>query len=63
MPEMYITDYIMTFFTGVLNFEQVSRIFDIYIFEGDKIIYRAALAIQKINEKELLREPDMSNLS
>ena len=37
-------------------FESVCRIWDIFLSEGIKIVFRVALAILKINEEALLRE-------
>jgi hypothetical protein len=42
--------------------EYTKRIWDIYIIEGPKVLYRIALGILKINEKELLKN-DIFNLS
>lgn len=44
----------MSIFSLNLNISCVVRIWDILFFEGEKTIYRTALAILKINEKILL---------
>ena len=44
----------MTLFSCSFNFKSTVRIWDIYFVEGKKIIHRVALAMFKINEKELL---------
>ena len=41
-------------FINVLPFQSVLRILDIYLVEGDIIMYRIALAIIKILEKTIL---------
>lgn len=51
---MYLLDFVMSLFTAVLPPEMCARIFDIYFFENDKILYRAMLAIMKILENLLL---------
>ena len=65
-PTMYASQWFFTLFTNCLPFEVVVRIFDCYLLEGEKIIYRIALAILKLNEKELLNskhfETFMENL-
>lgn len=55
LPNIYMTEYIMTMFTSTLNFEQVSRIFDIMLAENEKILFRAALAIQKISKEQIMK--------
>lgn len=37
----------------ILPFNILMRIFDVYLYEGEKILFRAGLAILKIKEKEL----------
>ncbi len=52
---MFLTEWIMTFFCRGFSFELVTRVWDIFMFEGDmKIIYRVALAILKYFEDEFL---------
>ena len=50
----YLTEYFITLYSGILPFEIVARIFDIFIYENEKILYRAALAILSILEKHIL---------
>ncbi len=44
----------MTLFSAVLPFNLFLRTFDIFFFEGWKIIFRVSLAIIKNKEKEIL---------
>jgi hypothetical protein len=44
----------MTLFSAVLPFNLFLRTFDIFFYEGWKIIFRVSLAILKIKEKEIL---------
>ena len=54
-PTMFVTEWIMTFFCRGFSFELVTRVWDIFMFEGDmKIIYRVSLAILKYFEEEFL---------
>jgi hypothetical protein len=65
-PTMYASQWFFTLYTNCLPFELLVRIFDCYLLEGEKIIYRTALAIMKVNENELLNakhfEDFMENL-
>lgn len=44
----------MTFFAAYFPVEVTSRIWDIYLVEGRKTLFRFALAILKVNEAALL---------
>ena len=44
----------MTLFSSVLPFNLFIRALDIFLNEGWKVLYRTALAILKIKEKEIL---------
>ena len=46
----------MTMFCRGFSFELVTRVWDIYLFEGYKIIYRVALALLKVVQSKLLSE-------
>lgn len=47
----------MTLFSCGFPFALIVRIWDIFVVEGRKILYRIALAIFKLNEKEMLKQP------
>ena len=49
IPSMYGSGWFMTIFANQISFECSLRIWDIFVLEGRKIIYRVALAIFKIN--------------
>jgi hypothetical protein len=55
-PTMYASQWFMTVCIYKFPFESVCRIWDIFLSEGVKIVFRVALAILKINEEALLRE-------
>ena len=54
-PTMYASQWFFTCFANCLPFNIVVRIFDCYLLEGEKIIYRIALALFKLKEKYLLK--------
>lgn len=51
VPQIYASQWFLTLFSVYFPFEVVVRIWDIYLVEGRKTIFRFALAIMKINEK------------
>jgi len=53
-PTMYATEWLMTMFTRGFSFDLVTRVWDIYLAEGFKIVYRVALALLKTIEVQLL---------
>ncbi|KPI90532.1 putative rab-like GTPase activating protein [Leptomonas seymouri] len=54
-PSFYSTHWFMTVFTYYFNFGLISRIWDMFLCEGWKPVYRIALALMKMEEKRLLR--------
>lgn len=52
----------MTFFTGVLPISICCRIYDIFIFENEKIIFRAILTIFKYLESLILDKANMGDI-
>ena len=55
VPQIWASQWFLTFFAAYFPLEIVSRIWDIYLVEGRKTIFRFALAILKINETALLK--------
>ncbi|KAG6590888.1 EVI5-like protein [Phytophthora cinnamomi] len=53
-PTMYLTQWFLTLFTYNFPFEFVTRVWDAFLHEGWKVIYRAALALLKVSQKTLL---------
>lgn len=53
-PCFYAVHWFMTVFTYYFNFGLVSRIWDMFLCEGWKPVYRIALALLKIEERRLL---------
>lgn len=54
-PEMYASQWFMTIFTIGVNYESTVRIYDAFMTEGPKILYRVGLYIMKANEVFILR--------
>lgn len=54
---MFASSWFITCFTYAFPFELVTRIWDIFIAEGWKIIFRVAVALLKMGQKELLKLP------
>jgi len=48
---MFATEWFMTVFCRVFSFDLVTRVLDIFTYEGFKIVYRVALALIKSVEK------------
>ena len=78
LPSLYATEWFLCLFSKELKFNFVVRIFDTFLLEGFKVIYRFALGIFKLKEKlfiesksvaetmEIIRKPindsDLDNL-
>ena len=54
IPNSYASDWFLCLFSRSLEFKVLVRIFDTFLLEGFKVIYRFSLAILKIKEKELI---------
>lgn len=53
-PEAYLSNLFMTLFTGQLAVDEAARLLDVYVFEGDAILVRAAVAFLLRREMSLL---------
>jgi len=51
---MYASQWFMTLFSYSFPFDVVMRVWDMFLFEGWKVVYRVALAVLKLSEKELV---------
>jgi len=56
--DMLISPWFLTMYINILPIESVLRVWDCLFYEGNKILYRTALAILKINEKSILKIED-----
>ena len=61
-PTMYASQWFFTCFSNCLSFNIVVRIFDCYLLEGEKIIYRVALALFKLKENYLMKSKSFETL-
>ena len=55
LPTMYLTSWFISVFTRVLEFHILLRVFDCFLLEGFKVIYRIALALLKLNESKFFK--------
>lgn len=53
-PSMFATEWFMTLFAKELDFSILCRVFDAFLHEGFKVIYRFASAFIIVKEKEIL---------
>jgi hypothetical protein len=51
-PTMYLTQWFVTLFTYSFPFDFVTRVWDAFLSEGWKVIFRVALALLKISQSE-----------
>ena len=58
MPSMYASEWFICLFSRNLDFHTLVRIFDVFLLEGYKVIYRFALALLKSKENEFLKGKD-----
>ena len=55
-PSMYACQWFISLFSVNFKFDILVRIFDVFLLEGEKIFYRIALAILKLNECNILNK-------
>ena len=56
VPSMYATEWFVCVFSRNLQFNSLVRVFDVFLLEGYKIVYRIALAFIKINENKFFEK-------
>jgi hypothetical protein len=54
-PTMYATQWFISIYSVNFRFDTLVRIFDVFLLEGEKVLYRLALAILKINEEVIMK--------
>lgn len=59
-PSFYATHWFMTVFTYHFNFSLISRIWDMFLCEGWKPVYRVSLALLLLGQKQLLSASDQT---
>ena len=55
LPSLYSSEWFICLFAKDLHFNYLVRIFDSFLLEGHKVIYRFALAFLKVKEKKFLK--------
>ncbi|KAI8809193.1 hypothetical protein BJ742DRAFT_805368 [Cladochytrium replicatum] len=55
---MVTTQWFMTIFVNVLPVETALRVWDCFLFQGEKILMRVALTLLKLHEKDILNYDD-----
>jgi hypothetical protein len=58
IPSMYASEWFICLFSRNLEFQNLVRIFDVFLLEGYKVIYRFSLAFLKLKENEFLKGKD-----
>ncbi|UNI17055.1 hypothetical protein JDV02_003435 [Purpureocillium takamizusanense] len=53
-PDFYLGDLFTSLFTGYLAVDEAARLWDVYVFEGDAVLVRAAVAVLLSREMALL---------
>jgi len=54
---MFVTQWMLTIFTSSFPFDLVVRVWDCFVAEGYKIVYRVMLALLKISAPDLIKLP------
>ena len=55
VPTMYSSSWFISLFAHILDFNIVVRVYDCFLLEGFKVIYRIALALLKLNEQKFFQ--------
>jgi hypothetical protein len=55
VPSMFASQWFITVFSVNLRYEILVRVFDVFLLEGQKILYRIAYGILKINEGKIYK--------
>jgi len=61
-PHTFVIQWFMCTYISVFSDEISSRILDVFLYDGSKILFRVAFAIFKISEKQLLNAKDTPDL-
>lgn len=54
LPDEYLADVFTSLFTKHLGLDECTRLWDVYVFEGDAVLVRAAVALLVSREGELM---------
>lgn len=61
-PEDYLLDVFTALFTQHLSLDECTRLWDVYVFEGDAVLVRAAVALLMQREASLLAASSCSDI-
>merc|ERR1711862_1024000 len=53
-PSMIVTEWLVTIYVGTFPFDLVTRVWDCFLVEGWKVIYRVMLSLLKHASKDVL---------
>ena len=59
LPSLYLSEWFLCLFTHDMSIDIIVRIFDVFLLEGFKVIYRFSLAFLKLKEKSFLASKGM----
>ena len=62
-PSAYASEWFICLFSRSLDFRVLVRIFDTFLLEGFKVIYRFSLAFLKLKEKDFIEKSDITDAS
>lgn len=54
-PDLYLLDWIYTVFTKAMNLDLASRVWDVFIRDGEQFLFRAALGVLHLCQDTLLK--------
>jgi len=55
-PELYLIDWILTLYAKSLPLDVATRVWDVYLFEGDSFLFRTGIGLIKLLKKKILLE-------
>lgn len=61
-PSMYGSQWFITIFSNCFYFKILVKVFDCFLLEGEKIIYRLALSLLKVNESKFLNAKSFEDI-
>lgn len=60
--DVYLGDIFTSLFTGHVALDEASRLWDVYVFEGDSVLVRAGVAVLLEHEMALLSTKNMDEV-
>lgn len=62
IPSMYASQWFIAIFTNCFEFKILVRFFDVFLLEGEKVLYRFALATLKLSESKLISQRNFEGI-